>query len=409
MKLAALVLLAALAPARAEKLETSLDDGQVRAAFEKVLDDPFFERFTGLKILDRAPMSGGRYAGGTRSFRFVKACVERSVHEKPVEEKTTHSWGYQVKKYTERTTTTKRTRQTLVISYLPTVELPSKRDASGKGKIKLYCGYGEFGKEEKGGVNLFTALGGLAGAISKGISMGVSGEKEWSAGGGCTWEPFNPGGFADWVGDKWLPWRFSQFAGGEDAVAAAFKLFSQKKYAEALPYFQGFADHFGFGKRKNQDSDKDVFPFEYHTSMPELFAILGDIHRLGFGDMEQAEKNYLIGSSIAGAPYLAETAGVARANRGLGLVLAERARKAKDDPRKAAILGAKASFFLYAYLGFYKDREAPEHAEIMATIKEVDPGEIEGRQQEALAEEKGRQQMEERKQQKEKVKALMEY
>lgn len=407
----AVFLLASL-PARAEKLETEFTGEQLAAAFDKVLDDHYFERFTGLTIYDKTSLSAPeRRVGGTQSFRFEKFCQTKttSKHESKNTE-TRYNGVYEVtKRWTE--TETKSTKEVRYLSYLPTLELTKK-----PGTVKLYCEAGEFGKgKDPGGkgVNPFAVLGGLAGAISKGISLGTLAGGSWSTT-NCTWSPFDPEGYPAWIEKKWLPWRLRQFLpGGEDKLARAFAAFSKKRYDEALPLFEEFAAHFGYTKKAVPKSAPQykVWPFTYSSEMPEIFAILGDIYRLHLKDPEKAEEYYRIAYSVAGSPYLAETAGIVRANRGLGYTMGERARAAASSPdgELFSALGAGAAFHLYAYLGSYKDREAPDRAEVLKLIKEVDPEEIAQREKEAEGRVKIEKAAEERKEQKEKVKAIMEY
>lgn len=401
-------------PALAEKLETGFTDEEVSAAFDKVLDDPFFERFTGLTIYDKASISNPRrWMGGTQSFRFVNSCVSKTVTKTPTESKTTSADGkWEItKKSVETKTETESSSNVRYLSYLPTLELTKK-----PGTVKLYCEAGEFGKgKDPGGkgVNPFALMGGLLTGIAKGISLGVMGGSSWSST-DCAWSPYDPNGYPRWLEKNWLSWRIRHFLpGGEDKLAIAFEAFSKKRYAEALPLFEEFGAHFGYVKNKVNKADREykVWPFTYSSEMPEIFAILGDIYRLHVKDMAKAEEYYRIASSVSGSPYLSETAGIARANRGLGYTLAERARAAAVGPDKELyeLLGQGAAFRLYAYLGAYKDREAPDRAEVMKLIKEVDPDEIREREQEAERQKKGEEGAKALKEQKEKVKALMEY
>ncbi len=89
----------------------------------------------------------------------------------------------------------------------------------------------------------------------------------------------------------------------------------------------------------------------------------------------------------------------------------ERARAAASGPDKElfAALGKDASFYLYAYLGAYKDKDAPDKPEVLKMISEVDPDEVRGREAEAEHKVKMEEHKKERKEQKEKVKAIMEY
>lgn len=396
-------------PAYADSGQSGAD---MAAAFEKVLDDPFFERFTGLTIYDKTSLSSpDRRLGGTQSFRFEKFCVTKTVTETPHSSTSTetHYGGvYQVtRSWKETETKTESTHEVHYLSYLPTLEMG--------GKPKLYCEAGEFGNDpgEGKGVNPFVLLGGLAGAVSKGISLGVIGGKSWSST-ECHWSPFDPDKYASWIGRKWLNWRAQQFLpGNEDKLAKAFDLFGKKNYAEALPLFQEFADHFGYTKKDVPKSQQEykVWPYAYSSDMPEIFAILGDIYRLHLKDMAKAEEYYRIAYSVGGSPYLEETAGIARANRGLGLTMAERARAIENGPDKElfAQLGKGAAFHLYAYLGFYKDKEAPEHDELMKIINEIDPDAIRYREREAAQKQKMQQDMKDFKSQQEKVKSIMEY
>lgn len=402
--------------ARAEKLETGFSDQEVLAAFDKVLGDPYFERFTGLTIYDKTSLARpDRRLGGTQSFRFEKFCVKKTVTSTPQESKTTqtrYDGVYEVtKRWTETKTRTESTREVRYLSYLPTLELTKK-----PGAVKLYCEAGEFGRDKDPGgkgVNPFTALGGIAGALAEGISLGALGGSSWSST-NCSWSPFDPYGYPSWIEKKWLPWRILHFLpGGEDKLAKAFAAFSKKKYDEALPLFEEFGAHFGYTRTKVPKSEPafKVWPFTYSSDMPEIFAILGDIYRLHLKDMSKAEEYYRIAYSVAGSPYLAETAGIARANRGLGYTLAERARAAAGGPDQELfeLLGQGAAFHLYAYMGFYKDRDAPDRAEVMKLIKEVDPAEIREREAEAERKKTLDQGMKEMKEQKDKVKAIMEY
>jgi len=399
-------------PAQAEKLETGFTSEQVAAAFDKVLADRYFERFTGIKIYDKTSMSKPeRRLGGTQSFRFEKFCQTKTVTQH--QDKHTETRYNGIYEVTQRwsETETKSTKEVRYLSYLPTVEFTNK-----PGAVKLYCEAGEFGRgKDPGGkgVNPFDALGGLAGAISKGISLGALGGSSWSTT-NCSWSPFDPYGYPAWIEKKWLPWRLQQFLpGGEDKLDRAFNAFNKKKYDEALPLFEEFAAHFGYIKKAvpKRTPEFKVWPFAYSSDMPEIFAILGDIYRLHLKDLAKAEEYYRIAYSVGGSPYLAETAGLVRANRGLGYTMAERARAAAAGPDKElfADLGKGAAFHLYAYLGSYKDREAPDHAEAMKLIKEVDPEEIRQREQEAKDQKKIEEAAGERKEQKEKVKAIMEY
>lgn len=383
-------------PALAEKLETGFTDKEVAGAFNKVLDDPYFEQFTGLTLYDKASLSDpDRSVGATQSFKFVKTCVSVS--------------------YTElsgvRTKTTTRTSDTYYLSFMPTVELTKK-----PGTVKLYCEAAEFSKDpgSRKGVSPFALFGGLLGAIGKGVSFGALGGRSWGGGSDCVWSPFNPADYAGWLGKKWLSWRIRHFLpGGEDKFARAFEAFNKKRYEEALPLFEEFGAHFGYVKKKVPKTERayKVWPFTYSSEMPEIFAILGDIYRLHVKDMAKAEECYRIAYSMGFTPYLAETAGIARANRGLGYTMAERARAAASGPDKELFedLGRGAAFHLYAYMGFYKDRDAPDRAEVMKLIKEVDPDEIRQREQEAERQKKAEEGAKEYKEQKEKVKALMEY
>lgn len=412
----ALALFGILSPAaHAENLTGGFSDKEVAAAFEKLLDDPFFERFTGLTIYDKTSLgSPDRRMGGTQSFRFEKFCVTKTITETPRQSTTTEShYGgvYQVtRSWKETETKTESTNEIHFLSYIPTLELGGR-----PGAAKVYCEAGEFGKDpgEGKGVNPFMMLGGLAGAISKGISLGVIGGKSWSTT-SCNWSPFDPTQYSSWIERKWLNWRLQQFLpGGEDKLAKAFDLFGKKKYAEALPRFQELADHFGHTKKPVPQSQQEykIWPHAYSSDMPEIFAILGDIYRLHLKDMAKAEEYYRIAYSVGGSPFLEETAGIARANRGLGLTMAERARAAASgtDKELFAQLGKGAAFHLYAYLGFYKDRDAPDHDEVMKMIKEIDPDAIRDREQEAARKQKMQQDMKDFKQQQEKVKSIMEY
>ncbi|MDD5207986.1 MAG: hypothetical protein PHV36_01235 [Elusimicrobiales bacterium] len=401
-------------PAHAGKLETAFSEKELLAAFDKVLDDPFFERFTGLKIYDKTSLSKpDRAIGGTQSFRFEKFCVTKTVTQtqhSSTNNESRYDGVYQVtRSWTETQTNTKSTNEVRYISYLPTLELTKK-----PGTVKLYCEAGEFSKDPGGkGVNPFAVLGGLAGAVSKGISLGILGGSSWSTT-ECSWSPFDPTSYPLWIEGKWLNWRLQQFLpGGEDKLARAFDLFGKKKYAEAQPLFEELAAHFGYTKKavpKSQPEYK-VWPYAYSCDMPEIFAILGDIYRLHLKDMTKAEEYYRIAYSVGGSPYLAETAGIARANRGLGYTLSERARAAAGGPDKElfAQLGKGAAFHLYAYIGFYKDRMAPDHDEVMKTIKEIDPDEIQAREKEAERQKKNKEALNEEKKQKEKINAIMEY
>ena len=403
-------------PAYAEKLETGFTEAQLTAAFDKVLDDSFFERFTGLAIYEKASLARPeRRIGGTQSFRFEEFCVTKKVTSTPQESKSTeHRYDgvYEVtKRWTQTETRTESTKKVRYLSYIPTLEFTKK-----PGAVKLYCEAGEFGRgKDPGGkgVDPFAALGGILGGIAKGISLGALGGSSWNST-NCSWSPFDPNGYPPWIEKKWLPWRLRQFLpGGEDKLAKAFAAFSRKKYDEALPLFEEFGAHFGYTKTKVPKSEPayKVWPFTYSSEMPEIFAILGDIYRFHLKDLAKAEEYYRIAYSVAGSPYLAETAGIARANRGLGYTMAERARAAADGPDKDlfAGLGRGAAFHLYAYLGSYKDRVAPDHAEVMKLIKEVDPDEIRQHEEEAEGRKKMEEAVEERKEQKEKVKAIMEY
>jgi len=401
--------------ARAESLAGGFSDAEVAAAFEKVLDDPFFERFTGLTIYDKTSLDNpDRRIGGTQAFRFEKFCVTKTVTETPKESTTTEShYGgvYQVtRSWKETETKTESTHEVHHLSYMPTLELSGR-----PGAAKLYCEAGEFSQDpgEGKGVNPFLALGGMATAISKGIALGVIGGKSWSTT-SCDWSPFDPDKYASWIERKWLNWRLQQFLpGGEDKLAKAFDLFGKKKYAEALPRFQELADHFGYTKKPVPKSQMEykVWPYAYSSDMPEIFAILGDIYRLHLKDMAKAEEYYRIAYSVGGSPFLEETAGIARANRGLGLTMGERARAAANSPDKElfAQLGKGAAFHLYAYLGFYKDRDAPDHDEVMKMIKEIDPDAIRDREREAARQQKMEQEVNDFKAKKEEVKAIMEY
>lgn len=381
---------------KAEILETEFTDKEVAAAFEKVLDDPFFEQFTGLTLYDKASLSKpARSVGATQSFKFVKSCVFVSVTELS---------GV-------RTKTTTRTSDTYYLAYMPTVEFTKK-----PGTVKLYCDAGEFGKDPGGrkGVSPFALFGGLLGAIGKGFSLGALGGRTWSGSDSCNYSPFNPAPYAEWLGKKWLPWRIKHFLpGGEDKFARAFEAFNKKRYDEALPLFEEFGAHFGYSVNKVPKNDRayKVWPYTYSSEMPEIFAILGDLYRLHVKDMTKAEEYYRIAYGTGFTPYLAETAGIARANRGLGYTIGERARAAASGPDKDLFeaLGSAASFNIYAYLGFYKDREAPDRAELMKLIKEIDPGEVRQREQEAEMRKKLEEGAKEQKEQREKVKALMEY
>ncbi len=399
-------------PAHAEKLETGFTNEEIAAAFDKVLADRYFERFTGLTIYDKTSMSKPeRRIGGTQSFRFEKFCQTKTTSQHQDTHTETRSYGvYEVtKRWTE--TETKSTKEVRYLSYIPTVEFTSK-----PGTVKLYCEAGEFGqgKDPGGkGINPFAVLGGLAGAISKGISLGTLGGGSWSTT-NCSWSPFDPNGYPVWIEKKWLPWRLQQFLpGGEDKLDKAFNAFSKKKYDEALPLFEEFAAHFGYIKKDvpKRTPEFKVWPFAYSSEMPEIFAILGDIYRLHLKDMAKAEEYYRIAYSVGGSPYLAETAGITRANRGLGYTMAERAKAAAGGPDKElfADLGKSAAFHLYAYLGAYKDREAPDREAVLSLIKEVDPDEILQRESEAEGAKKAEEQKKERQDQKEKVKAIMEY
>lgn len=396
-------------------LETAFSDKEVTAAFEKVLADPFFARFTGLTIYDKTSLTGPvRLLGGTQAFRFEKFCVTKTVTSTPQESKSTqHRYDgvYEVtRRWTETQTRTQSTREVRYLSYLPTLELTGK-----PGVVKFYCEAGEFGKDPGGakGASPFGLLGGLAGALAKGVSLGALGGNSWSST-DCEWSPFNPNGYSTWIEKKWLPWRLKQFLpGGEDKLAKAFSAFSGKNYAEALPVFREFAAHFGYVKN-NVPKDRPeykVWPYAYSSEMPEIFAVLGDIYRLHLKDLQKAEEYYRIAYSVGGSPYLAESAGIARANKGLGLTMAERARAAAAGPDKQLfeLLGKGAAFHLYAYLGFFKDRDAPDREEILKLISETDPDEIAARAKEAEGQIQRQREAEERKQQKEKVKALMEY
>lgn len=399
-------------PVRAASVAGGYSDADMAAAFEKLLDDPFFERFTGLTIYDRTSLSRpDRRIGGSQSFRFEKFCVTETITETPKESKTVESHYngvYEVtRRWTEKETRTERTNEVHYLSYMPTLEI------SGNGASKLYCEAGEFGNDPGKGVNPFLALGGMATAISKGIALGVIGGKTWSST-KCNWSPFDPDNYASWIERKWLNWRLQQFLpGGEDKLAKAFDLFGKKKYAEALPRFQELADHFGYTRKEVPKWEKayKVWPYAYSSDMPEIFAILGDIYRLHLKDMAKAEEHYRIAYSVGGSPFLEETAGIARANRGLGLTMAERARAAARGVDKELFeqLGAGAAFHLYAYLGFYKDRVAPDRDEVMKIIKEIDPDAIRDREKEAARQQKMEQDMKDFKTQKEKVKAIMEY
>jgi len=402
-------------PAGAEQIGTGYSEAEVAAAFEKVLDDPFFERFTGLTIYDKTSLSNpGRRMGGTQSFRFEKYCVTTTVTETrhtSTNTESRYSGVYQVtRSWTEQQTRTESTNQPRYISYIPTLELDGKPAAA-----RLYCEAGEFGKDpgEGRGVNPFAVLGGLAGAIGKGISLGALGGNSWSST-ECHWSPFDPTKYATWIEKKWLDWRIKQFLpGAEDKLARAFDAFSKKQYAEALPRFQELAEHFGYSKKEVSRSQPEykVWPYAYSSDMPEIFAILGDIYRLHLKDMARAEEYYRIAYSVGGSPFLEETAGIARANRGLGLTMAERARTAANgsDQELFAQLGKGAAFHLYAYLGFYKDKDAPDHDEVMKMIKEIDPDAIRNREKEAARQKKMDQDVKDFKVQKEKVNTILEY
>lgn len=381
---------------KAEILETGFTDSEVLAAFDRVLDDPYFEQFTGLTLYDKASLSKpARSVGATQSFKFVKSCVFVSVTELS---------GV-------RTKTTTRTSDTYYLAYMPTVEFTKK-----PGTVKLYCDAGEFGKDPGGkkGVSPFALLGGLLGAIGKGFSLGALGGRTWSGSDSCNYSPFNPAPYAEWMGKKWLPWRIKHFLpGGEDKFARAFEAFNKKRYDEALPLFEEFGAHFGYSVNKVPKNDREykVWPFTYSSEMPEIFAILGDIYRLHVKDMTKAEEYYRIAYGLGNAPYLAEAAGINRANRGLGYILAERARAAASGPDRELFEGLSkgADFHLYAYLGAYKDRDAPDKAEVMQLLKlieEADPEVLRQREKQAEARKEA---AEERKEQKEKMKALMEY
>ena len=399
-------------PANADNLPSGHSDAEMAAAFEQVLDDPFFERFTGLTIYDKTSLRNpDRRLGGTQSFRFEQFCVTTTVTD--TQHSSTNNVSrndgvYQVtQSWTERETKSQSTNEVHYMSYLPTLEMG--------GKPKLYCEAGKFGKDpgEGKGVNPFAVLGGLAGAVSKGISLGALGGRSWSTT-ECHWSPFDPDKYATWIDKKWLNWRLQQFLpGGEDKLAKAFDLFGKKKYAEALPLFQELADHFGYTTKEVPKGQKEykVWPYTYSSDMPEIFAILGDIYRLHLKDMTKAEEYYRIAYSVAGSPFLEETAGIARANRGLGLTMAERARAAENgtDKELFAQLGKGAAFHLYAYLGFYKDKDAPDHDEVMKMIKEIDPDAIRDREKEAAKKQKMEQDVNDFKSQQEKVKAIMEY
>jgi len=383
---------AAAAPAFAEKLETGFSDQEVLAAFEKVLDDPFFERFSGLTVYDKAGLSKpDRRVGGTQSFHFVQTCVIKTVTETQ----------------THRVTKTRTEIKDRYLAYIPTLELTRK-----PGVVKLYCEVGEFGKDPGKSVNPFAALGGILGAIGEGVSLGALGGSSWGST-ACSWAPFDPYSLR-WIEQKWLSWRIRHFLpGGEDKLEKAFAAFNKKKYDEALPLFEEFAAHFSYGMYKVNKAEPKykVWPFTYSSQMPEIFAALGDIYRFHLKDMTKAEENYRIASSLSGSPYLAETAGIVRANRGLGYILAERARAAASGPDKElfAALGKDASFYLYAYLGAYKDKDAPDKPEVLKMISEVDPDEVEGREKEAERKVKMEESKKERKEEREKVKAIMEY
>jgi len=79
------------------------------------------------------------------------------------------------------------------------------------------------------------------------------------------------------------------------------------------------------------------------------------------------------------------------------------------DKELFAALGKDASFYLYAYLGAYKDKDAPDKPEVLKMISEVDPDEVEGREKEAERKVKMEESKKERKEEREKVKAIMEY
>jgi hypothetical protein len=144
--------------------------------------------------------------------------------------------------------------------------------------------------------------------------------------------------------------------------------------------------------------------------MPEFHAILGDIYRLYKHDEKTAEEQYQAAVNVGFTPYLKESKGLMIANHGYGLILAEKAKAIKDtDAKKFNELGAKASFHLWAYLGWYGDEDAPDKGGVMALLNEIDPSILKRQADEKAREEKYKEQEAERKIEKKKVKSLMEY
>ncbi|MFA5929068.1 MAG: hypothetical protein WC838_07210, partial [Candidatus Margulisiibacteriota bacterium] len=237
----------------AETLSLANTNDELLKAFDQMLDDPYFERFTGLKIIAKDSYTldnAEKVLGGTQSFTFTRTVRTTTVKTNVDKTTTTLASGREVEKTTTtRETSTQQGSDELNVAYLPTLTLPNKE--GGMRNIELDCDFGDLGQRPEAGASFGQILGAMMTGIGKGMVQGLSGGSEFSDS-KTTWSPFNPEAYANWLRSDWMVWRFKMFlAGEEDSLDKGMTLYGEGNYEEALPIFEKLADNFPISKKRN--------------------------------------------------------------------------------------------------------------------------------------------------------------
>jgi hypothetical protein len=389
----------------ARTIRTDRSTYELVAAFNKLIKDPYFERFTGLKIeatnsFDRDKTI--KLIGGTQQFSFRRHTTTTTVKTDVDKSSTTIGGVDYIKTTTTKETTEHHKQDDFNIAYLPMIEF--RENETGMRDVQVDCDFGDLDEQSKPGLSFGEILGAMLTGIGQGLSSGYGGTSQFSTS-ETTWSPFNPQEYATWLQRSWMTWRFKTFVDGdEDILDKAMKLYEAGNYKEALPLFEKLGELFPITRFNNNNE------VVLSTTMPEIHAILGDLYRLYKKDMVAAEEHYKAAVNIDFMPYLKETRGLMIAHHGLGLIMAQKALRLKGNDADAfERVGGQAAFHLWAYLGWYGDDDAPDKAETLELIGNVDP--IFLKRQELERQKQERYKIEEaaRKGEQNKVKKLMEF